>query len=140
MAKTYILHLYHPDGPCKRMLFHSRVAAMKCAKAWVAEHFADRQEQFMHDIMAETDYFNPVYLAELGTDIPSEAHFIVRLGENNPAVHYPTSAAQAWHLIDDFAMSQKFPTNYLNRLHTFLLQYGYEDKLKILFYPIEWGD
>lgn len=134
---TYILHLYHPDGPCKRMLFHRRVAAMKQAKAWVAEHFADRQEQFMHDIMLETDYFNPVYLAELGTEISPEARFIVRLGKE---VHYPISAAEAWRMVDSFAMAQKFPTNYLAKLHAFLMQYGYEEKLNILFYPIEWGD
>lgn len=138
MGKTYILHLYHPDGPCTRLLFHSRVAAMKRAKAWVAEHFADRQEQFMHDIMAETDYFNPVYLAELGAAIAENAHFIVRLG--GETVHYPTTAEAAWRLVDSYAINQKFPTNYLTKLHAFLLQYGYEQKLNILFYPIEWGD
>lgn len=137
MSKTYILHLYHPDGPCRRYLYHSRVQAMKRAKDWVAEHFADRQEQFMHDIMAETDYFNPVYLAELGANIPSDAAFLVRLGED---VHFPTSSEAAWRLVDAYAMTRKFPSNYLSKLHAFLLQYGYEEKLGILFYPIEWGD
>lgn len=134
----YILHLYHPDGPCRRLVFHSRVQARKCAKAWLEQFFADRVDQCLKDIMAETDYFNPVFMAEIPAEIPATARFIIRLGQTE--VHYPESKEQAWRMIDSYAVSQKFPTNYLNKLHAFLEQHQYEDAVKVLFYPIEWGD
>lgn len=134
---AYILHLYHPDGPCKRFFFHSRVQAMKRAQSWVAEHFADRQTQFLKDIMAETDYFNPVYMAEVG-EVPDGARYIVRLGQHG--INYVNSEAQAWSMVDKHAIAQKFPANYLSKLHDFLLLYGYEERVNVLFYPIEWGD
>lgn len=133
----FILHLYHPSGPCHRLVFHSRVAARKEAQSWLRQHFPDRVEECLRDIMAETDYFNPVFLAEV-PDIEEQARYIIRLGEST--VHYPASETEAWRLVDTYALSQHFPTNYLKKLHEFLTSYGYEEKLKILMYPIEWGD
>ncbi len=134
----YILHLYHPEGGCNRLLYHSRVKARKRAQEWLEQHFADKAAEYLHDIQAETDYFNPVFLAEIPDDIPATAHYIIRLGSTD--VHYPATEQEAWRLIDNYALGQKFPSNYLNKLHTFLQQHGYEDGVKILFYPIEWGD
>lgn len=134
MTNTYLLHLYHPSGPCKRYLFHSRVQAMKMAQAWLKQHFADRQEQCLRDIMKETDYFNPVYLARLDEDVPDDARFLIRLASSGAS--FPTSEEQAWEQIDAYAIAHACPREALGELHSYLREQNYEPQLRILFYPL----